>query len=110
MHDLDAAYRQTIYRVYMDSESFDLRIHEQNPAFTDMCKHRGISQWAIITAYNPFSQCFGMEENNAANADLKRSIEHVGLSYQAADGIPADSSWQTEKKLFYLEYYLFAGY
>ena len=52
---IEAAYRDTVYRVIADGGCIDLRIGRRHPRLDRMLMHRRARHWAFLTAWNPAS-------------------------------------------------------
>jgi len=98
--DLEVAYKQTAYKVYNNQDNYVIRIDELNDFFSAFCHQLNITNWAVITAYNPYSKECLPEENDMNNLRLKAVLEEMGLTVLEADGVPADSNWDIEKSYF----------
>lgn len=94
------AYLKTTYKIYAGTGSYDLRVDEPNADFQNFCKEKGITHWAVITAYNPCSEECSSISNRRKNDALQRVLKSIHLTVLEADGIPDDSNWETEKSYF----------
>lgn len=92
------AYQKTCYRVEIDGLAFELFIGQPNLQFSAYCQQNQVQQWAIITAYNPFSNSTSERLNQQANLGLSKELQALGYEYYRGDGIPLnDSSWSIER-------------
>lgn len=98
--DLETAYKQTTYKVYNNQDNYLIRIDELNDFFSGFCDQSEITNWAIITAYNPYSKECLPEENKRNNLQLKAKLLELELTVLEADGVPADSNWEVEQSYF----------
>ncbi|GAA5225454.1 DUF3293 domain-containing protein [Membranihabitans marinus] len=99
-HPLHQAYLNTTYAVYHLKDSFNLRIDTSNLNFNQWCRMKNITCWAIITAFNPYSQALTKQENQDLNIRLKNLLMESGYSYNHASGIPNQGDWEAEPSFF----------
>jgi hypothetical protein len=96
---LQKAYLNTTYRVH--ELAIDIRVDKENHGLAATLAQIGHTQWAYITAWNPFSKQLTSEENDKRNQrlleDLKQFVVFNG------EGVGDDPSWPPEKS------YLVAG-
>lgn len=97
---LEEAYLQTTYIVYTKNKEYSLHISEFNEEFMDFCSIKKITKWAIITAYNPYSELCSLNDNEDNNKKLKKIIEIKNFLFFDAEGVPEDDSWSSEKSFF----------
>jgi hypothetical protein len=85
--ELEHAYRQTVYRVFTQPQSFLLRIDEP-------CPHLSASEpWAFLTACNPASVWLSPQENAQRMADLT-AVVAVRWAYLPGEGASPDGRWR----------------
>lgn len=96
-NSLIEAYQQTCYKVEIDKQAFELFIGQPNPQFVDYCLQNEVQQWAIITAYNPFSNLTPEQINQQANIALSNELQALGYEFYRGDGIPDSSDWSIEE-------------
>ena len=76
---LDAAYRATLYRVFIPGGSpIDLRVDAASAALDALLARHGVQAWAFITAWNPGSKPVAATENAARHAQLLNATETGG--------------------------------
>ncbi len=97
---LHKAYMETTYKVFCGDQNFNLKIDSYNTEFNKWCIEKDINSWAIITAFNPFSQEFTKNKNEELNYRLKELILKSGFSFNDAKGIPSDINWDAEESFF----------
>ena len=98
---MDAHYRSTCYRVFINDQIFDLYIGQFNTDFQTYLRASNIDTWAIITAWNPYSKLKTDQENQFAQDQLMASL--IDFTYYQAVGIPdASQRWAPEESLFVL--------
>jgi len=90
---LKKAYLNTSYRLY--EPAIDIRIDKENHGLAATLSQIGHTNWAYLTAWNPFSKQLTPEENETRNQqlldDLKPFRDFNG------EGIGDDSSWPPER-------------
>jgi uncharacterized protein DUF3293 len=99
--DLEAAYRDTDYRV--DDGPFGpfvIRIGEVSPAADRVLALHGQSNWAFITACNPHSERLPPEENARRMSELQAVCLDHGWRHYTGAGVGRDGSWPAEPTFF----------
>jgi hypothetical protein len=97
---LEAAYRQTTYRVEMEGASYPLRIGRRHRALDAALGAVGATRWALITAHNPQSLQLPARENERRDAALKRKLHARGLRWYPAEAVGDDRAWPPELGVF----------
>lgn len=87
------AYLNTTYRVY--NPAIDIRIDKENHGLAATLQQIGHTQWAFLTAWNPFSKQLSAEENEARNQRLLDDVRPFRVFH--GEGVGDDSSWPPEK-------------
>lgn len=77
---LRAAYRATRFVVTCEGDEIVLRVDQPNPALDALLAARGVTQGAIITAWNPRSQWSPPAENEARGRELAATVAKRGLA------------------------------
>jgi hypothetical protein len=90
---LKKAYLNTTYRVY--EPAIDIRVDKENHGLAATLQQIGHTQWAYLTAWNPFSKQLSREENDARNKSLSEDLKPFRV-YEG-EGVGDDSSWPPEK-------------
>jgi hypothetical protein len=98
MNPLIAAYKNTRYHVF--NTGITICIDENNVLLDELLRKQDAKSWAYITAYNPFSQTFTDEANDARHRLLLQSV--AAFSSFEGEGKGADESWPPEKSLLIL--------
>ena len=98
MNPLIAAYKNTRYYVF--NTGITICIDENNVLLDALLSKQDAKSWAYITAYNPFSQTFTDEANDARHRLLLQSV--AAFSSFEGEGKGADESWPPEKSLLIL--------
>jgi hypothetical protein len=86
---LDAAFRQTTYRVHAPSGTIDLRIGQVPVALPP-------SSWAFLTAYNPLPRNLDEAENQRRQAQLHAQLTAQGWIFYPGEGIGDEGTWPPE--------------
>lgn len=97
---LNEAYLATTYVVKEIREQFELKVGTVNEAFNRWCSEQDIKTWAIVTAYNPYSQECTDRENIMLNRNFRKELLLGNHKINKAVGIPADSNWKAEESFF----------
>lgn len=98
--ELNAAYRNTEYRVFTPETTLCLLIDKSSPEFTAWCRAQEVRSWAIITAWNPYSQECSSCDNDDANRRLMTLLQAQGYKHLDAEGQSLDYNWPAEKSFF----------
>ncbi len=98
MNPLIAAYKNTRYHVF--NTGITICIDENIVLLDALLSKQDAKSWAYITAYNPFSQTFTAEANDARHLQLLQSV--AAFSSFEGEGMGADESWPPEKSLLIL--------
>lgn len=98
MQDLINAYRNTSYNVF--EPKISIRIGETNPVLDALLREYDCTEWAYITAYNPFSEVLSEEENMERHKQLKATLKEYALF--EGEGVGTDPSWKPERSLLIL--------
>lgn len=86
-------YANTTYRVF--DLPLDIRIGGENVALGEFLSQIGHTNWAFLTAWNPFSKALTAEENSARNQLLLDDVRQFRVFDGEGDG--DDKSWPPEK-------------
>ena len=99
--NLDRAYRSAVYEVYTDNKTIQLFIAENNPQIDLLSRHNYFS-WALVTAYNPHSQCLSPAENHQRHQSMLELLQV--RDYVLFDGVGKDSNglWTPEVSVLIL--------
>jgi hypothetical protein len=99
-HDLDVAYRATVYCADTPEGPLTLRIGEVSAALDRLLGARGVASWALITAYNPGSVQTSAAENEARQLELRAAVMQAGHFF--CDGAGVGDNWPAEPSLLIL--------
>lgn len=69
--ELEAAYRATVYRVFLPSGAVELSVDVASPALVSWLQAEDIHEWAIMTAFNPGSIALPEEDNAVRQSELE---------------------------------------
>ncbi|MEO0345143.1 MAG: DUF3293 domain-containing protein [Pseudomonadota bacterium] len=92
---LEAAYRAAIYRVRTDPP-IDLSIGSNSAALAALLRWAGVSQAAIVTAYNPGSDRQSGDANAAADRALRAGLEERGFDLRDTVATDPSNEWPDE--------------
>jgi len=100
--DLLRAYRETDYRAGEGADAITLRIDQHSDALSRLYDDSSHRCALYITAYNPCSETLSLEDNLAANAQLRAEL--FGLTHYVIEGAGAHLSgtWPEEKSFLAL--------
>ena len=98
---LQTAYKQAIYEVYSEEETIQLCIDQCCPRLDALLieHYQPNYTWALITAYNPYSQCLSADENQQRHQRLVEHLQKFKLAYLPAVGRDIDGIWTPEQSL-----------
>lgn len=96
---LQTAYQQAIYEVYYDREKIQLRIGKNNPQLERLLKDCHCTTWALITAFNPYSQCLSEIENLQRHQSLIEYLQPLQFTMFDALGKDDNGDWIPEKSI-----------
>ena len=95
---LQTAYEQAVYEVYDGKNTIELSIGEHCPEL-DRIIPTEYSSWALITAYNPYSQYLSEGENRQRHQKLLDRLSDLQLTSLAAVGKDRKNIWTAEPSL-----------
>jgi Protein of unknown function (DUF3293) len=93
---LEAAYRQTTYRVEMGGASYPIRTGRRHRSLDAALFSAGARRWACITAHNPQSVQLSARENKGRDAALKRKLRARGIRWYPAAALGDAGDWSSE--------------
>ncbi|MBE9523221.1 MAG: DUF3293 domain-containing protein [Proteobacteria bacterium] len=101
--DLEAAYRETRYSIFIDGIEYAVGVEGTVPDEVDNLLHHSKSKTGVIlTAWNPRSEVLLSEENQKRNHALLSSLNVKGYEVYEALGRGSDPTWQAEESFFVL--------
>ncbi len=98
MDDLIKAYNSTSYNVFKPKIS--IIIGQNNPKVDMLLEKYKCTEWAYITAHNPFSYVLTDKENLERHKQLKILIRNY-TSFEG-EGVGTDPDWKPERSLLIL--------
>lgn len=96
---LQTAYEQAIYEVYNEGETIRLRIGDCCRKLDALMIRHNSNSYALITAYNPYSQCLSAHENQQRHQRLIEHLQQLQLTYLPAVGKDIYGIWTPEQSL-----------
>ena len=96
---LDKAYRQTIYEIYHSQQTIQLYIGQLNARLDRLLLKCDRTTWALITAFNPYSQCLSPAENQLRHQALIKYLQPLRLTTIAAAGKDPHGLWTPEQSV-----------
>ncbi len=100
--ELEAAYRATVYRVYLPTGAVNLRIDGQDAGFAAWLVGEGATAWAILTAWNPGSQRLDEGENRTRQTALELRLLERGCEPYAGENVAEGGEWPVEESCLVL--------
>ena len=97
---LDAAYRQAIYEVFSEKGVIQLRVNVTNFVLNELLQQYEQTTWALITAYNPYSEPLSIQENQKRNEALTTEMKPIYINLLSAVGRDESGEWLPEESLF----------
>ena len=91
-------YQETDYCFSTPQYTFTIRIGEDNADFMNFLKQEGISQWAYLTAYNPFSLAMPAYYNQNQQQRLLEALKAYRVFGGAGQSRSCD--WPAEESAF----------
>lgn len=97
--DLHQAYQDAIYEVYYCQKNIQLLIDLLNPELDLILEKYDCITWALITAFNPYSQCLTAAENQQRHQSLIECLRSQNLTFLDAVGKDRDGVWTAEQSV-----------
>lgn len=97
--NLDAAYRQAVYRVILGGSPLDLRVDQACGGVRALLTERGVDTAAFVTACNPGSRRLDRAANRAARTALEDAVAAMGCSALPGVAIDPEGRWPDEESL-----------
>jgi hypothetical protein len=95
INNLLQAYKSTKYKLF--KPNLIIQIGVLNNELNDLLGKNNATEWAYITAYNPFSRVLTDIENQSRHLELKE-LTRSYLTYEG-HGVRTDPSWEPELSL-----------
>jgi Protein of unknown function (DUF3293) len=96
------AYLATGYRLGHTPDSIILFIGNRSPRLAELYRSHGVDCGAFITAFNPRGGIQPETDNERGHAELKRTLQELGISAIEGSGSEEGSDWPAEKGCFAL--------
>jgi len=93
---LKTAYQNTDYIVLFDEREIVLRINEFSPSLNQLHTMFAAESSAFITAYNPHSKIYSMQENKLRQEQLETELKLAGFFILAGIGQDPSKQWRGE--------------
>lgn len=93
---LSQAFKSTDYNAELPDELFVFHIGQDKSATTSMMDRFGITTFAYITAWNPYSQIADSAKNEEANLRLENELKLSGLKFFQCNGTDPSKIWPSE--------------
>jgi hypothetical protein len=103
MTALKKAYQQAIYEVYSGQVTIQIKIGEACPTLDSLIAESDrFPSWALITAFNPYSQLLSELENQQRHHQLIEHLKQLQLPWLEAVGKDPQGIWTPEPSLLIL--------
>lgn len=96
--ELINAYKNTSYNVF--DPPMSIKIGHQNPELDALLERYDLTNWAYVTAFNPFSELLTAEENEERHIQLKKRLKEYP-SFEG-EGVGTDPAWNPERSFLIL--------
>ena len=93
LEDLRNAYLNTTFKVYQPL--IEIKVGLANEVLDDLLIKNNSTEWAYITAFNPYSQTLPAEQNELRHAKLRDRLQHYRVF--EGEGSGEDPNWPAEK-------------
>ena len=101
--ELEAAYLDADYWVDGPAGRFVIRIGEHCPLLDALLRSEQATNWAFVTACNPYSQRLSDEDNAIRMRHLVTDLSVAGRRFYPGEGAARDGSWPPEPSLLILD-------
>jgi hypothetical protein len=93
---LEAAYRQTTYRVALDDGGCLIHIGRRHRDLDAVMRAARATHWACITAFNPQSTPLSPGENHRRDLALKQRLRARGIRWHSTEAFADRGGWPAE--------------
>ncbi len=97
--ELEKAYLDTTYLVFVDGEKYDIKIEKPLPPVIQKLVNKERTA-VILTAWNPRSQALSLPDNKSRNNELNLKIKNYTVFNAVGQG--EELSWPAEESFFIL--------
>lgn len=94
-NDLILAYTNTKFHVFFPA--IVIEIGKRNEELDTIIKKDGQTEWAYLTAYNPYSKELTDKENLKRQSQLLSKIS--GYKFYEGEGVGEDPTWKPERSI-----------
>lgn len=102
--ELEKAYLETTYSVFIDNNKYDIKIADPIPSIVDQLFDNEKEKSAVIlTAWNPRSKALSSEDNKVRNNKLHSYLKNNKYTVYKALGQGNDASWPAEESFFIID-------
>ena len=98
MNDLIQAYKETDFNTY--EPSITIKVGKVNQELDQLLIQNNLTDWAYITAWNPYSEITDAKLNEQNNNQLRNDL--IGYIVFDGEGVGSDPSWEPEKSFLIL--------
>ncbi len=98
MDELIQAYSETDFKVY--DPAIVIKVGEVNPELNQLLSVNNCTEWAYITAWNPYSEVTSKELNEQRNLQLRNDLDKYLVFDGEGEG--SDPAWEPEKSFLIL--------
>lgn len=98
MKDLINAYSNTSYNIF--TPEIKITIGQRSAELDGLVERHRCTEWAFITAWNPFSRILSTEENNKREKQLREEVRQY--PHFEGEGVGTDPEWKPERSLLIL--------
>ncbi|MCK4864015.1 MAG: DUF3293 domain-containing protein [Gammaproteobacteria bacterium] len=99
--ELEKAYLDTTYSVFVDGEKYDIKIGKQiPPVINHLLENENEKSAVILTAWNPRSKALPLSDNKSRNTKLNSFLKNYRVFNAVGQG--DDLSWSGEESFFIL--------
>lgn len=97
--ELEAAYRQAVYRVNGDGARFDLHVDRRSGELAALLALHGAQSAAFVTACNPYGCRSSDRANERAQNALRGAVTAAGYHFHPGVGLDPGACWPAEPSL-----------
>jgi hypothetical protein len=101
--ELQAAYLDADYRVDGPEGRFTIRVGRNCPSLDALLRREQSTDWAFITACNPYSQQLSDHDNAIRMNHLVADLTVAGQRVYPGESVARDDSWPPEPSLLILD-------
>ena len=98
--DLHTAFLDTNYVVVDEEIRVVIRVGETSDSLERFLARKRITEWAFITAFNPYSQQLSETENEKRQMKMRGILQSESFSFLSGFGEAANGEWPPEPSLF----------